>query len=327
MTNINSNDIRAAAERIRGTVERTPLVKFNEEGDIGKLSLKCENYQNIGAFKSRGATNAALLLNDTQKANGVVTHSSGNHAQAVAFAAKRLSIPAYIVMPNNSPSNKVDGVRRHGGEVHFCEANEAARISCCADIQRRTGATLIHPYDDHRVIAGQGTIGLELIEQLPNIKRVVVPIGGGGLISGVAIALKEFNPNIEVIGVEPEGANDTAISLESRIRTPLPGGGRSIAEGLLSTVGHLNFSFIQRFVDRVITVTDREIAKATLSLFTRNKLVAEPSGAAAFAAILSGKLEGQLEDCVAIVSGGNIDPLRLHELSTFAENGEIKQGR
>lgn len=316
---ISIREVEQAAERIREGVKQTPIVAYNDRSDFGQVQLKCENFQPVGAFKIRGALNAVMQLSADERAQGVVTHSSGNHAQALAYAASQCGITAHIVMPENSPSIKVEGVKAHGGIVYICPATEEARNRRCQEIQAETGAALIHPFNDERIIAGQGTLGLELLNQLSSLKTVVAPIGGGGLISGLAIALKESDPSIRLIGVEPEGANDTSLSLKNGKREPLPGGGKSIAEGLLSTVGPINFEIIQKYVDEVVTVSDREIALATLALFEKNKLVAEPSGATAFAAILSGKLNFSLTGSIAIVSGGNMDIRRFPNLLSLIE--------
>jgi threonine dehydratase len=318
MSSVSIREIQEAAVRIRPQAVVTPLVPFlyGSEGD--SISLKCESFQPVGAFKIRGAMNAMRQLTFEELSNGVVTQSSGNHAQAIAYAAQELGVTAHIVMPSNSPSIKVAGVRRYNGIVYFCEPTEAARIATCEKIKEETRAVYIHPYNDDRVIAGQGTVGLEVLEQLPAIESLIVPIGGGGLISGIAIAIKSLKPTVRLIGIEPEGAADALASVNAGAITPVSGGGQSIAEGLLSTVGTRTFEIIRRHVDEIVTVSDKEIAAATLVLFERAKLVVEPSGATAFAALLSRKCLASGPDTVVVLTGGNVDTRRFPELRNLA---------
>jgi threonine dehydratase len=322
MISVTLNDIQEASQRIRPQAITSPLLSFNREEDSLSVSLKCESFQSIGAFKIRGAMNAVRQLSERERQNGVVTHSSGNHAQALAYAARELGIQAHIVMPDNSPEIKVQGVRRYHGIVHFCESSESARIATCEEVMRQTSATLIHPFDNDQIISGQGTAGLEILEQLPSVKTIIAPIGGGGLISGLAIAIKEQRSDVRLIGVEPEGAADTKRSLAAGRIEAVPGGSKSIAEGLLSTVGRRPFEIISKYLDDLITVSDRQIAEATMLLFNDGKLVVEPSGATAFAAVLADRDKWSSPDTVVMITGGNIDVRRFPEIQSLATSGK-----
>lgn len=303
------SDIEAADRRIRPEALYTPLLACSLDGIAAPVLLKCESLQPIGAFKIRGALNAVRLLSPAERSRGVVTHSSGNHAQALAYAAKTAGIRAYIVMPHNSPQVKVEGVKRLGGTIFLCQPTEEARVSTCAQVQRETGATVIHPFDNAQIIAGQGTVGLEILAQHPSVSRILVPLGGGGLLGGIAIGVKARAPHVQVIGVEPEGAAEACAALTHGRVTPLAGGAHSIAEGLLTTIGERNFQIVRSNVDRIITVSDQEIAAATKQIVTRARLVVEPSGATAVAALQ--KYPELASDTVCVVSGGNVDFNRL----------------
>jgi len=301
-------DIRAAHTRIRDRIHRTPVMTsaaLNEQAGA-QLFFKCENLQKIGAFKARGATNAVALLSDEEAKRGVVTHSSGNHAAALARAAKLRGIPAYIVMPSNCPQAKVASVRRYGAEVILCEPTYAARESNAKSVVERTGAAFIHPFNDYRVMAGQGTLALELLEDVPDLTDILCPVGGGGLISGVATAIKSINPEIHVFGVEPKGADDAAQSLAAGRIIPCTAPD-TVADGLRGTLGELTFEEIQRHVDGIVTVSESEIVNAMRAIWEVLKIIVEPSGAVAYGALVDGQLDMPGRRIGIILTGGNLD--------------------
>ncbi|MGH3360335.1 MAG: threonine ammonia-lyase [Nocardioidaceae bacterium] len=312
MTLIDIAEIEAAAKAVADTCLRTPVLPVAAKGGRGSLWAKAECLQPTGAFKLRGATNAVASLNEDQRAAGVVTHSSGNHGQAVAFAATAAGVKATVVMPDGAAQVKVDATRQWGAEIVMVPVDE--RLSTCADIAARTGAEIIAPFDDARVIAGQGTVGLEIIDQVPDVSVVLVPVGGGGLISGVAAAVKERRPEVQVIGVEPELAGDLAEGFHagthatwSTERTT-----RTIADGLRgASVGALNWAHIQAYVDDVVTVSEDAIRASMRDIATRCRVVAEPSGAVAAAAYVERGDDLPAGTTVAVVSGGNVDPAVL----------------
>jgi threonine dehydratase len=273
-----------------------------------RLYFKCENLQKVGAFKARGATNAVFLLTDEEAARGVVTHSSGNHAAALARAAALRGIPAYIVMPNNSPLAKQAAVRRYGGEIVLCEPTLAARETTARQVMERTGAAFIHPYDDLRVMAGQGTTAIELLDEVPQLDVILCPVGGGGQLSGIAVAAKDIKPDVRVIGVEPAGADDAARSFKAREILPMVNP-RTIADGLKTSLGEQPFAEIIRLVDDIVTVNEESIVQAMRQILEVMKLLVEPSGAVPYAAILEKKIVGT--DIGIILSGGNLDLERL----------------
>lgn len=301
--------IRTAHARIRPHVKRTPVLT-NEALDAARgarLYFKCENLQEAGAFKSRGACNAVFSLTDAEAAHGVVTHSSGNHAAALARAAQRRGIPAHIVMPTGSPQSKVRNVQSFGGRITFCEPGLNSRETACAEIATRTGATLVHPFDDLRVMAGQGTALLEFLEEVPGLDLVLCPVGGGGLLCGTAVAAKSLKPALRVIGVEPATADDVAQSFRAgrRIAIPTPA---TMADGLRTNcTGETNFPIIQQFVDDMVTVTEEEIATAMRELWEKLRLVVEPSSAVAYAAIQANRLKYAGQQVGVILTGGNVD--------------------
>ena len=310
-------DIRDAHARIRDKINRTPVLTSStlDAQCGGSLFFKCENFQKIGAFKARGATNAIFLLSDAEAKRGVVTHSSGNHAAAVARAAKLRGIPAYIVMPHNVPKAKQDSVRRYGAKVEFCEPTIVAREAAAARIMSETGAQLIHPFNDYRVMAGQGTAALELMEDRPEIDLVLCPIGGGGLISGTATAAKGLKPGIRVIGVEPAGADDAYRSFKSRAIVPMTAP-RTIADGLRGTLGDKTFAEIREKVDDVVTVSEAAICSAMRSIWEVLKIVVEPSAAVPYAAIVENRISVAGKRVGVILTGGNLD---LDALPWFSE--------
>jgi len=298
---VTIEDIRAAAAAIAPHVVRTPLLRF----DSG-LWIKPENLQPIGAFKQRGAVNALSRIPSEDRARGVVAYSSGNHAQAVAYAAKTLGMPVAIVVPENTPQLKIDATRAHGAEVFVVGITE--RESRAAELVAERGATLIPPFDHADVIAGQGTVGLEICEDLPDVATVLVPVSGGGLISGVATAVKSLCPNARVIGVEPELAADTAASLRAGelVRWDAHDRARTIADGLRAAPSELTWAHIKELVDDIVTVSEDEIRAAVGEIARRTRTVAEPSGATVVAAYLNRDLPAG--PAVAVVSGGNIEP-------------------
>ena len=306
---VTLDDIREARERVRPVVKTTPLVDVSDLAGR-PLWLKCESLQPGGAFKIRGAYNMVARLTDEERRHGVITYSSGNHGQAVAIAARAHHIPAVVVMPTTAPKIKVEGAKGFGAEVLFAGTTTIHRRAKAEEVAAERGLTMIPPFDHDWIIAGQGSLGLEILEQLPDVSTVLVPIGGGGLISGVAAAIKQSNPAIAVIGVEPATAASMKNAIDAgEVRTLE--GAKSIADGLMAVrPGDLNFDHVRRFVDRLDTVEDSDIAAAVRWLFVRAKIVAEPSGAATVAAALR-ESSAYTPPVVAIISGGNLDPADL----------------
>jgi threonine dehydratase len=297
--------IRAAAARIAPYVFHTPIVPMLP----GSIGLKADNLQPVGAFKIRGAFNAILSLSDEERSRGVIAHSSGNHAQAVAYAAHRLGVKAVIVIPDNAPAIKIEATKRWGAEIHLVSFMGNARYEVCTQLADRHGYIVVPPFDSITIIAGTGTIGLEILAQKPDVEVVYVPVSGGGLISGIAAAIKQSNPAIRVIGVEPEFANDAQQSFRSGRLIPVAAEDtvRTMADGLrVSQVGRIPWAHIRACVDDMVTVSEDQIADAMRRIASEARLVAEPSGAAAAAAALATAV--QPERSVAIVSGGNVDP-------------------
>jgi threonine dehydratase len=300
--------IEAAAARIAPYVHRTPVYTSCrlDERCGAEVFFKCENLQKVGAFKARGASNAVLSLSPDEAARGVATHSSGNHGAALAMAAQRRGIPAHIVMPANAPAVKKAAVASYGARVVECEPTLAAREQTLAQVVEETGAHAVHPYDDARVIAGQGTVALELLEQVPDLDVVVVPVGGGGLLAGVATAVKALRPALEVVAVEPAGADDAFRSFglgERQLQTHPD----TIADGLRASLGVLNFAIIQQHVDTIITVPDPVIVEAMRLQWTRLKTLVEPSGAVSFAGLLEHPERFRRRRVGVVISGGNLD--------------------
>ena len=303
----NLDSIRAAADRIAGKVHRTPVMTSTALDEMcgRKLFFKCENLQKIGAFKMRGALNAIMQLDEEQAAKGVVTHSSGNFAQAVALSAKVLGVPATIVMPNNSPVVKQKAVAGYGAEIRLCEPILSERERMASLVQEETGASFLHPYDHPHVIAGQGTAGLELFEQVPDLDAVVVPVGGGGLISGIALAYRELAPNVPVIGAEPSGADDADRSIEAGVLIPQTGP-KTVADGLLTSLGEYTWPVLRDVVEQVMRIEDEDTVRCMRHVWERMKLVIEPSAAVAVAAAMQHEcLEGMRVG--VLLSGGNVD--------------------
>jgi threonine dehydratase len=309
ISRVKLGDIEAAATRVAGTVMRTPLVPTELGTAQRPLFLKAESLQPGGSFKLRGATNAVLQLTPDQRARGVITHSSGNHAQALARAARSAGVHATIVMPRQSPEVKQAATRAQGAEVVLVDI--ADRESAVAALQAETGAVLVPPYDDAHVIAGQGTVGLEVLADLPEVATVLVPVSGGGLISGIAVAVKSLRPEVRVIAVEPELAGDLAEGFSRRERVVWDAArtGRTIADGLrVVGVGELNWVHIDQYVDDVITVPEEAILGAMRRIALDVRLVSEPSGAVATAGFLEAEATLPPGPVVAILSGGNVDP-------------------
>lgn len=312
---VGLDEIRAAAQRIGGVALHTPLLAWDET-----TWLKPESLQPIGAFKIRGAYNKVAGLTDAERARGVITYSSGNHAQAVARAARLLGIPAVIVMPVDAPAVKVAGVRRDQAEIVVCPTTSSdERQRMAEQLVAEHGYVMVPPYDDALVIAGQGTVGLEIAEDLPAVSSVLVPVSGGGLAAGVATAVKLLRPGARVIGVEPELAADARESLErgELVRWSADDTARTMADGLRTqSLGRLPFAHLRRHLDAIVTVTEEEIAEAMRQLATRARLVAEPSGAAAMAAHLCGHVPPATDDDarVVVISGGNVDPARFAQI-------------
>lgn len=311
---ITKEKISAAHEQIKPYVHRTPVMTSQSIDEIvgAKAFFKCENLQNVGAFKARGAMYAALQLTPQQRAKGIATHSSGNHAQAIARAAKILGIPAYIVMPKTAPQIKKNGVIGYGGKIFECEPTLESRESTLADVIKKTGATEIHPFNNYDVMTGQATAALELFEEVSDLDFIFSPVGGGGLLSGTLMAAKYFAPKTSVIAGEPAGADDAFRSLQSgKIE---PSQSNTIADGLLTMLGDKTFPIIRENVKEVITVTDEEIIAAMKLVWERLKLIVEPSGAVPFAALMKAKERFKGKKIGIIFSGGNVDLQRMAKL-------------
>ena len=301
-------DIRAAHARIADKIHRTPVLTSATLDALcgAQLFFKCENFQKIGAFKARGATNAVFALTDAEAANGVATHSSGNHAAALARAARLRGIPAHIVMPSNAPKTKIESVRRNGGIIVFCEPTLVAREAACAKIIAETGARLVHPFDDYAVMAGQGTATLELLEQAPDLDLIIVPVGGGGLLCGTAVAAKGARPGIRVIAAEPAGADDAARSVAAGRLIPLEQAA-TIADGLRTSLSARTFPLIQQQVDGIVTVSEESIVAAMRRIWEVLKIIIEPSCAVPYAAVMDEKIDVSGKRVGIILTGGNVD--------------------
>jgi threonine dehydratase len=306
------SDIQSAHKRIRPFIHRTPVLTSQQLNRIFgcELYFKCENFQKVGAFKFRGSTNAVLSLADDQKKHGVVTHSSGNHAAALALAAGMNGIKAYIVMPENAPSVKKDAVAGYGASITFCKPTLQAREETCRIIMEKEGATLIHPYDNFNVICGQGTASLELLEDVGDINVIIAPIGGGGLMSGTSTCAKEINDRIKVIGAEPLNANDAWKSFKTGILTPSVNP-LTIADGLLTSLSELTFSVIRKNVDDIFTAQEESIISSMKLIWERMKIIIEPSSATVLAVIKENPGFFKGKKVGLIISGGNVDLKKL----------------
>lgn len=302
------DDIQQAAGRIQPYYNNTPILSSKTINDItgGDILFKCENFQKTGSFKFRGACNAVFALSNREANKGVATHSSGNHAQALALAASLRNIPAHIVMPENSPRVKINAVKQYGAEITFCEATQQARESTLETVLEKTGAHFIHPYDNADVIAGQGTAAKELIFHHPDMEMILAPVGGGGLMSGTAIASRHLLPNIKVIGSEPELADDAFQSLREgsiqKFDTT-----KTVADGLRTTLSDRTFSIIQSHVDEIVTVSDESIIEAMRLIWERMNIIIEASCSVPVAALLNKKVDPAGKKIGVILTGGNVD--------------------
>lgn len=300
--------IRAAHDRIRPHIHRTPVLTSSrlDAASGASLFFKCENFQKVGAFKARGATNAVFALDEETARRGVATHSSGNHAAALSRAAGLRGIAAYIVMPSNSPKVKVRAVEGYGGRIVFCEPNQRAREEACARVIAETGATLIHPFENEDVMAGQGTIAIELLEDVPDLDLILCPVGGGGVLCGTAVGAKSLRPEIRVIAAEPAGADDAAQSFQQH-QLVYQEQKNTIADGLRTNLGAPNFELLQRYVDDIVTVSDKAIVAAMRGIWETMKIVVEPSGAVPYAAVLEGRVDLRGKRVGLVLTGGNVD--------------------
>jgi threonine dehydratase len=309
-SSVSLSDIESAAERIKLHAIVTPLLRQHvlDAPEAKAFYLKAENLQRTGAFKFRGAFNTLASLSTSERERGVVTSSSGNHGQAIAASAQILGIEATVVMPENAVATKVDAVRRFGGTVVFAGTTSLEREEVAQSIGHTDGRVVLGSFDDARIIAGQGTAGREIMQQCPDIDVVIVPVGGGGLISGIASAVKEINPTVRVIGAEPSGASDAYQSLEAR-KIITASKIDTIADGLrTSRIGKLNFAIMSRLVDQIVLVDDDELKTSMRRLAEQSKLVVEPSGAIAVAAAISDRFDFSGLNVAAVISGGNVDP-------------------
>ncbi len=308
---VTVTDIQAAADRIRPYVHRTPVITSAQLNDLigAEIYFKCENLQKVGAFKARGACNAVLQLTDAEAARGVATHSSGNHAQALAYAAKLRGIPCTIVMPENSPQVKIDATRGYGAEVVFCENTLSARERTLAEVVSRTGATVIHPYDNDQVIAGQGTAAMELLEEHPELDVIMAPVGGGGLMSGTAIAARAMKPSIEIIGAEPLLASDAKKSLEKgAVQPPMPP--ITVADGLRTALCERTFGYLKQQGVNIHTCTEENIHRGLYLVMSRTKMIIEPSAAVTMGVMLEHPELVADKKVGVILCGGNLDLAR-----------------
>jgi threonine dehydratase len=315
---ISLSDIRTAQDRLRGVAVRTPLLEFPLPESAQRLYLKPENLQPIGAFKIRGAYNKIASLTDQERGRGVIAYSSGNHAQGVAYAARALGVRAIIVMPGNAPAIKRAATESLGAEIVTVGSSSDERKTKAEELATQHGYAIVPPYNDVQIIAGQGTMGLEILEDLPNVETVIVPVGGGGMISGIAAAIKLSRPGVKIIGVEPALAADAQASLRAGhiVQFPAEQVSQSLADGLRTqSVGPINFEHIRAFVDDIVTVCEAEIRDTVRALAANPKTIAEPSGAVAVAAFLHRAAELPATAInVAVISGGNIDPALLEEV-------------
>lgn len=301
-------DIQSANSRIKPFIHRTPVLTSGQLNKIfdSELYFKCENFQKAGAFKFRGATNAVMLLREEEKKRGVVTHSSGNHAAALALASGMHGVSAYIVMPENAPVVKKSAVTGYGASVTYCQPTLRSREETCRNIMEETGAVLIHPYDNFNVISGQGTAALELLEDEPGLDIVVAPVGGGGLLSGTSTCVKNINRSIKIIGAEPLNANDAWRSFTTGVLSPSVNP-TTIADGLLTSLSEMTFTIICRYADDIFTVNEESIIRSMMLVWERMKIVIEPSSATVLAAIMENPGFFRRKKTGLIISGGNVD--------------------
>ena len=308
------DDVRTAAERIRGVGHRTPILTSKTLDQMAgrKLFFKCENFQKVGAFKFRGGWNAVSMLSDKEAERGVCTHSSGNHAQAIAYSAQKRGIPAYIVMPNNSPDVKLNAVKGYGANVTLCEPTLEARRTTLEGIAEDTGAAVIHPFNNANVIAGQGTAALELIEDIGELDAMIAPIGGGGLMSGTCITTRSLLPDAKLFGAEPKGADDAYRSLKEGKLLPQEDP-RTICDGLLTSMGENTWNILKDHLDAIYTVGDEDVVQSMRLIWERMKIIIEPSCATPVAVVMSSEFKQleNIEKVGIILTGGNVDLAKL----------------
>ena len=305
---VNYNDIESAHNRISNFIHNTPILtceNINLESNA-KLFFKCDNFQKTGSFKIRGATNTILQLSKKQIKNGVITTSSGNHGAAVAAAAKKLGANVKVIMPNNTPKVKINNVQRYGGEIIFCEPNIKARENTLNEMVKESGSTIVHPYNDEKVIAGQGTAAKELLEKVADLDIIITPVSGGGLLAGTSLLAKSINPNIKVYGAEPKNADDTYRSIKNKKIVPNKTTD-TIADGLRAQVGTITFPIIQKNVDGIILVSEEMIIQSMRTIWQRMKIIIEPSCSIALAAILINNEQFHNKRIGIILTGGNVD--------------------
>ncbi len=304
----SKKDVAEAHNRIKPYIHHTPVLTsetFNRQFST-RFFFKCENFQKVGAFKSRGAVNAVFSLSESDAQHGVATHSSGNHAQALARAAALRGINAYIVMPDNAPSVKVDAVKGYGGIITFCKPTLQARETALNEVVKNTGACEIHPYDKFEIVCGQATAAKELLEEIPNLDIILAPVGGGGLLAGTALSAKYFGNQTKVIACEPAGADDAFRSFKAGRIIPSVNP-QTIADGLLTSLGVLNFEIIKNEVTDIVTVSEESILQAMKLIWERMKIIIEPSSAVPFATVLENKVDVKNKNVGIIISGGNVD--------------------
>jgi threonine dehydratase len=323
---ISLKDVLEAHERISKTVMRTPMFRSSTFTDWSgfEVYLKAENLQKTGSFKIRGASNKIISLSREEGRRGVITGSSGNHGQAVAYAAARCGYSATVVIPEGASPAKAASIKSYGADLIYCGVTSGERLAFAAKLRDERGLVFVHPYDDPMIIAGQGTVGLEITEDIEDVAAILVPTGGCGLISGIAVAVKERNPNVKIFGVEPKGSNSTGLSFKNGARTALDRID-TVADGIRTTIpGELTFPIVQKYVDGMLEVTDDEILYAQRMILERSKLLTEPTGAVALAALLSGAFTGAARGAkvVAVMSGGNV---AMSQLSEFLALSSMKR--
>ena len=305
---VTYNDIEKAHQRISEHIHNTPILTSKSlDNELGSnLFFKCENFQKTGSFKIRGATNSILQLNDTEIKNGIITTSSGNHGAAVAFIADKIGASSKIIMPNNTPKNKIENVQRYGGEIFYCEPNIKSREDTLEKIVQKSGGSIVHPYNDEKIIAGQGTAAKELIEKVPNLDAIICPVSGGGLLSGTLLAAKNLKPGIKVFGAEPENADDTYRSiLNNKIMSNETTD--TIADGLRAQVGTVTFPIIKENVDKILLVSEEMIISSMYMIWQRLKIIIEPSCSIVLAALMLNSNKFLNKKVGLILTGGNYD--------------------
>ena len=305
---VTYNDIEKAHQRISDHIHNTPILTSDSlDNELGSnLFFKCENFQKTGSFKIRGATNSILQLNDTEIKNGIITTSSGNHGAAVAFIANKIGTSSKIIMPNNTPKNKIENVQRYGGEIFYCEPNIKSREDTLERMIQKSGGSIIHPYNDEKIIAGQGTAAKELIEKVPNLDAIICPVSGGGLLSGTLLAAKNLKPSIKVFGAEPENADDTYRSiLNNKIMSNKTTD--TIADGLRAQVGTITFPIIKENVDKILLVSEEMIISSMYMIWQRLKIIIEPSCSIVLAALMLNSNKFLNKKVGLILTGGNYD--------------------